>query len=101
VSRSLYIVPNSDLFSSRCPHPSHSGENVIVEAQHTPYVEPSCKHLNLGLNPSQSLIPVSIGVTDHHYLVLRPGQLQMLSSLSGMVLIGICYLIRMGLRLHR
>jgi hypothetical protein len=77
-------LPLTSVFFSLCgPHPSHSGENVIVEAQHTPYVEPSSKHLNLGLNPSQSLTPVSIGVTDHHYLVLRPGQLQMLSSLSG------------------
>jgi hypothetical protein len=77
-------LPLTSVFFSSCgPHPSHSGENVIVEAQHTPYVEPSSKHLNLGLNPSQSLTPVSIGVTDHHYLVLRPGQLQMLSSLSG------------------
>jgi hypothetical protein len=77
-------LPLTSVFFSPCgPHPSHSGENVIVEAQHTPYVEPSSKHLNLGLNPSQSLTPVSIGVTDHHYLVLRPGQLQMLSSLSG------------------
>jgi hypothetical protein len=93
-------LPLTSVFFSPCgPHPSHSGENVIVEAQHTPYVEPSSKHLNLGLNPSQSLTPVSIGVTDHHYLVLRPGQLQMLSSLSGKVGIGIYELNHTGLRL--
>lgn len=65
------------------PLSARSGENVIVEAQHTLYVDPSPKHINVGMNPPQSLMPVSVGVTDHHYLVLRPGQLQMLSCLSG------------------
>ena len=45
------------------------------------YVEPSPAAAQL--THLQSTAPVSIGVTEHHFLVLRPGQLQMLSNLSG------------------
>lgn len=58
-----------------------SGENVILEAKHIMYVEPSPGAAQL--THLQSTAPVSIGVTEHHFLVLRPGQLQMLSNLSG------------------
>lgn len=44
------------------------------------YVEPAAA---AQLTHLQSTAPVSIGVTEHHFLVLRPGQLQMLSNLSG------------------
>lgn len=39
---------------------------------------------SVGALPGQNfLTPVAIGVTAHHFLVLRQGQLQMLSNLSG------------------
>jgi len=49
------------------------------------YVDPiSPAGTSVGLLPGHNpLTPVAIGVTAHHFLVLRQGQLQMLSSLSG------------------
>ena len=49
------------------------------------YVDPiSPAGTTVGLLPGHNpLTPVAIGVTAHHFLVLRQGQLQMLSSLSG------------------
>lgn len=47
------------------------------------YIDPSPRNYNAGMSPAQSLFPVSIGATEHHFLVLRPGQLQFLSNLSG------------------
>ena len=80
------------------PHYTNSGENVILEAQHLPYVDPSPLHQyrsgslaaaarggevrrrgsEAGLHP-----PLSLGITDYHFLVLRNDRLQVLSSLNG------------------
>lgn len=64
---------------------------MILEAQHVMYVDPQPKNHNIGLSPPQALAPVSIGVTEHHFVVLRPGQVQMLSNVSGKVCVEIEY----------
>lgn len=58
---------------------------MILEAKHMMYVDPiSPPGTTVGLLPGHNpLTPVAIGVTAHHFLVLRQGQLQMLSNLSG------------------
>jgi hypothetical protein len=79
---SIIAFADAHLLFSQILYP-RSGENVILEAKHMMYVDPSPRNYNTGLSPAQSLAPISLGVTDHHFLVLRPGQLQMMSSLSG------------------
>lgn len=58
---------------------------MILEAKHMMYVDPiSPPGTTVGLLPGHNpLTPVAVGVTAHHFLVLRQGQLQMLSNLSG------------------
>eukprot|EP00428_Durinskia_dybowskii_P070223 CAMPEP_0170407188 /NCGR_PEP_ID=MMETSP0117_2-20130122/28114_1 /TAXON_ID=400756 /ORGANISM="Durinskia baltica, Strain CSIRO CS-38" /LENGTH=1170 /DNA_ID=CAMNT_0010664419 /DNA_START=122 /DNA_END=3634 /DNA_ORIENTATION=+ len=56
---------------------AEGSEKVIVEAYHSLYSEPSLSQV------TQFMSPVSIAISSYHFIVLRPGVVQMFSNLSG------------------